>query len=53
MSIESRVQYLLKAAARAEREGNGQLATVLRKMAKELGPPESGLLLPDFSHSST
>ena len=38
MSIERRVQYLLKAAARAEREGNARLATILRKMAADLGP---------------
>lgn len=46
MSIESRVEYLLRAAARAEREGNGHLANILRKMAAELGPPDFGLPLP-------
>ena len=48
MSIESRVEYLLKAASRAEREGNAHLAHVLRKMAAELGPPDFGLPLPSF-----
>jgi len=47
MSIESRVDNLLRAAARAEREGNVRLAAVLRKMAEELGPPELGLALPE------
>ncbi len=40
MSVEHRVEYLLRAAARAEREGNARLATVLRKMASELGSGE-------------
>jgi hypothetical protein len=48
MSTESRVEYLLRAAARAEREGNGHLATVLRRMAEELGPAEYGLPIPKF-----
>ncbi len=38
MGIESRVAYLLNAAARAEREGNAHLARILRKMAAELSP---------------
>jgi hypothetical protein len=46
MSTESRVQYLLKAAERAEREGNGRLASILRRMAAELTPPELGIPLP-------
>jgi hypothetical protein len=45
MSIEYRVDHLLRAAARAEREGNARLAAILRKMAEELGPPEIGLAL--------
>ena len=48
MITESRVEYLLKAASRAEREGNARLAHILRKMAAELAPPEFGLPLPDF-----
>lgn len=43
MSLESRVQFLLRAAERAEREGNAQLATVLRKMADELKPASGPL----------
>jgi hypothetical protein len=49
MSIEYRVDYLLRAAARAEREGNARLAAILRKMAEELGPPEIGLVLSALS----
>jgi len=40
MGHESRVQFLLRAAERAEREGNAQLAAVLRKMADELKPAD-------------
>jgi hypothetical protein len=47
MSIESRVNYFLRAADRAEREGNLRLASILRKMADELGPTELGLSLPE------
>ena len=43
MSNENRVDYLLRAAARAEREGNARLAAILRRMADELGAPELGL----------
>lgn len=42
MSTERRVENLLRAAERAEREGNRYLATILRKMAQELGPPDAG-----------
>lgn len=47
MSLESRVDHFLRAAARAEREGNARLASILRKMAEDLGPPELGLGLLD------
>ena len=40
MSIEYRVDNLLRAAARAEREGNARLAAILRRMAEELGSPD-------------
>ncbi len=36
MSVESRVEYLLRAAERADREGNARLAIILRKMATDL-----------------
>ena len=42
MSLESRVNYLLHAAERADREGNVRLAGILRKMAEELGPAVPG-----------
>lgn len=47
MSTENRVAYLLRAAARADREGNDRLASILRKMAQELLPPDLNLPLPD------
>lgn len=47
MSIEYRVDYLLRAADRAEREGNARLARILRQMARELGPAPFGLPHPD------
>jgi hypothetical protein len=40
MSFESRVNHLLRAAERSEREGNVYIATILRKMAAELGPAD-------------
>jgi hypothetical protein len=43
MSVESRVEYLLRAASRAEREGNLRLAGILRRMAEELRPADSVL----------
>jgi hypothetical protein len=44
MSVESRVEYFLRAAARAEREGNLRLAAILRKMAEELSSVDLGLM---------
>jgi len=41
MSVESRVNYLLRAAERADREENVRLASILRKMAEELRPVET------------
>ncbi len=43
MSTESRVKHLLRAAERAEREGNARLARILRAMAEELRPADGGL----------
>lgn len=48
MSSESRVEYLLRAAARADREGNARLAAILRRMAEELRPAEAGFQPPPF-----
>ena len=52
MSTESRVEFLLRAAARADREGNALLGTILRKMAEELRPAESGGPAPPVSNVS-
>jgi hypothetical protein len=43
VSADSRIEYLLRAAARAEREGNVRLAAILRKMADELRPVDGAL----------
>jgi hypothetical protein len=38
MSLEQRLNYLLKAALRAERNGDHRLARSLRRMAEDTGP---------------
>ncbi|MEQ9569271.1 MAG: hypothetical protein RLN75_03700 [Longimicrobiales bacterium] len=38
MTIEQRIQYLLRAAARAEAEGHARVALALRRMAEESRP---------------
>lgn len=42
----------MRAAARAEREGNDRLAQVLRKMAAELRPAKTGFPLPEVPSSA-
>jgi hypothetical protein len=53
MSTESRVEYFLRAAARAEREGNLRLAAILRKMAEDLNPMDLGLSVSEARGSAT
>jgi hypothetical protein len=38
MSLEQRLEYLLKAALRAERNGEAGLAHALRRMAEDIRP---------------
>ena len=38
MSLEDRVRYLLRAAGRAEGEGNVRAANALRRMARDVLP---------------
>lgn len=38
MRLEARLDYLLKAALRAERDGDTRLARVLRRMAEDIRP---------------
>lgn len=38
MTIEQRIQYLLRAAARAEAEGHARVALTLRRMAEDSRP---------------
>lgn len=41
MSVEQRVHYLLKAALRAERNGEHRVARALRRMADDILPLEA------------
>lgn len=41
MTIEDRIRFLIRAAIRAEREGDARVARVLRRMAAEAVPLES------------
>ncbi len=38
MSLEQRLEYLLRAALRAERNGDARLARSLRRMAEDIRP---------------
>lgn len=40
MSLEQRLDYLLRAAQRAERNGEAHIARVLRRMAEDTRPIE-------------
>jgi hypothetical protein len=51
MSAESRIEHLLRAAARAEREGNARLAAILMRMAEELRPLDRALSPPPLPNS--
>ena len=41
MRLEQRMEYLLRAALRAEREGDHHVARSLRRMAEDIRPLES------------
>lgn len=45
MSLEQRLNYLLKAALRAERNGDHHLARSLRRMAEDIRPIDRSLTL--------
>ncbi len=49
MSVEQRVHYLLKAALRAEQNGEHRVARALRRMAGDILPigATAGLMAPD------
>jgi hypothetical protein len=51
VSADSRIEYLLRAAARAEREGNARLAAILKRMAEELRPVDGASTPPILSNS--
>ena len=42
MSMEQRIRHLLRAANRAENEGDQRTAEILRRMAREALPIEAG-----------
>ncbi|MEZ4415564.1 MAG: hypothetical protein R3E10_07395 [Gemmatimonadota bacterium] len=44
MKTEDRIRYLLRAAGRAEGEGNARAANALRRMARDVLPLEVGPL---------
>lgn len=46
MGIEDRIRYLLRAARRAEIEGDDRVAQALRRMAEEAEPARPALELP-------
>lgn len=46
MSVEERIRYLLRAALRAEGEGDSRVATTLRRMAEEARPLVGGARTP-------
>ena len=43
MSFDERVQHILRAAERAEQEGNERVARSLRRMAADFSSPAVGL----------
>lgn len=53
MSLEQRLNYLLRAALRAERNGDHHLARSLRRMAEDIRPidPRLTLVLPEFARA--
>lgn len=46
MRMEERIRYLLRAALRAEGEGDRKVAEALRRMADEARPAEEALSTP-------
>lgn len=40
MSVEDRIRYMLRAATRAEDEGDSRLARLYRRMAEEARPAD-------------
>lgn len=47
MTWQERIRYLLRAALRAEGEGDRRVAETLRRMALEALPAEASSLVPD------
>lgn len=45
MSVEQRLEYLLRAALRAERDGEDRIARSLRRMALDMQPIDRSLTL--------
>ena len=45
MSVEQRLEYLLRAALRAERNGDERIARSLRRMAQDIQPIDRALTL--------
>jgi hypothetical protein len=46
MRLDERLEYLLRAAMRAERNGDLRVAQALRRMAEDIRPIDRSLTLP-------
>jgi hypothetical protein len=44
MNIEERIRFLIRAASRAEGEGDQRVALLFRRMAEEMKPLEQSLV---------
>lgn len=53
MGLEQRLEYLLKAALRAERNGDPRLARSLRRMAEDIRPIDRDMTLPVHEPASS
>ena len=48
MSMDERIRYLLRAATRAEGEGDLRIARIFRRMAEEARPLDASELVPEL-----
>lgn len=48
MSMDERIRYLLRAATRAEGEGDQKTARIFRRMAEEARPLDASELIPEL-----
>ncbi len=48
MSMDERIRFLLRAATRAEGEGDQRIARIFRRMAEEARPLDASELVPEL-----